>query len=114
MIKQLAGVAVLAALAASAGAQQDAQKGSAERARDKVSMCVGCHGIPDYRTAYPSVYRVPLIAGQSADYITAALNAYRNGDRPHPSMQGIAKGLSDQDIADLAAYYSTATGGAPR
>lgn len=79
--------------------------GSAEAAKGKVSMCMGCHGIPMYKTAYPLVYSVPMIAGQSTDYIVKALQAYRAGERSHPSMQGIARGLTDQDMADVAAYY---------
>jgi cytochrome c553 len=79
--------------------------GSAEAAKGKISMCIGCHGIPMYRTAFPQVYSVPMIAGQSADYIVKALQEYRAGDRSHPTMRGIARGLSDQDMADVAAYY---------
>jgi len=79
--------------------------GNAEAAKGKISMCIGCHGIPMYRTVFPEVYSVPMIAGQSPDYIVKALQAYRAGDRGHPSMQGIAKSLTDQDMADLAAYY---------
>jgi len=79
--------------------------GSAEAAKGKVSMCIGCHGIPMYKTAFPEVYSVPMIAGQSADYIVKALQAYRAGERSHPTMQGIARGLSDRDMADVAAYY---------
>ncbi len=79
--------------------------GSAEAAKGKISMCIGCHGIPMYKTAFPEVYSVPMIAGQSPDYIVKALQAYRAGDRSHPTMQGIAKGLSDRDMADVAAYY---------
>src|SRR5438309_8814614 len=79
--------------------------GNAEAAKGKVSMCIGCHGIPMYRTAFPEVYSVPMIAGQSPEYIVKALQAYRTGERSHPSMQGIAKSLSDQDMADVAAYY---------
>lgn len=84
--------------------------GSAEAARSKVSMCIGCHGIPMYRTVYPEVYSVPMIAGQSPDYIVKALQAYRAGDRSHPSMRGIARSLTDQDMADVAAYYGAAKG----
>ncbi|MES4792956.1 MAG: cytochrome C, partial [Chloroflexota bacterium] len=51
-------------------------------------------------------YRVPMIGGQSEKYIIAALNEYKKGDRKHPSMRGIAASLSDQDIADVAAYYA--------
>jgi cytochrome c553 len=79
--------------------------GRAEAAKGKVSMCIGCHGIPMYKTAFPEVYSVPMIAGQSTDYIVKALQAYRAGERSHPTMQGIAKGLSDRDMADVAAYY---------
>lgn len=84
--------------------------GSAEAAKSKVSMCIGCHGIPYYHTAYPEVYHVPKIAGQSAAYIVKALHAYKEGARNHPSMTGIARGLTDADIADLAAYYGKTDG----
>ena len=73
--------------------------------QDKVSMCIGCHGIPGYKTAYPDVYHVPKIGGQNAAYIAGALKAYRAGERWHPSMRGIAASLSDADIAELSAYY---------
>jgi cytochrome c553 len=82
--------------------------GSAEAAKGKVSMCIGCHGIPLYHTAYPEVYHVPKIAGQSPDYIVKALQGYKSGERYHPSMTGIARGLTDADMADLAAYYGKA------
>jgi cytochrome c553 len=72
---------------------------------DKVSMCIGCHGIPGYKTAYPDVYHVPKIGGQNALYLANALKADRTGERWHPSMRGIAASLSDQDIEDIAAYY---------
>jgi cytochrome c553 len=73
--------------------------------RNKTAMCIGCHGIPGYKTAFPAVYHVPKIAGQQPAYIVAALKAYKAGERSHPSMRGIAGSLSDQDMADLAAYY---------
>jgi cytochrome c553 len=82
-----------------------AQTGNAEAAKGKNSWCIGCHGIPMYKTAFPEVYSVPKIAGQSPEYIAKALQAYRAGDRSHPTMRGIARHLTDQDIADLAAYY---------
>ena len=68
-------------------------------------MCVGCHGIIGYKSSFPEVYRVPKIAGQSAKYIAAALNAYKTGDRKHPTMRGIAESLTEQDVADISAYY---------
>ena len=82
-------------------------KGEAQAAAQKVSMCIGCHGIPQYKSVYPEVYNVPKIAGQSPQYIQAALRAYRGGERNHPSMTGVARSLSDQDIADVAVYYGT-------
>ena len=69
-------------------------------------MCQGCHGIGLYKTAYPEVYHVPKIGGQHAGYIVNALKAYKSGERNHPTMRGIAAGLSDRDMADLAAYYA--------
>ena len=97
----------VALLAFLAGLPAHAQ-GNAEAAKGKNSMCIGCHGIAMYKTAFPEVYSVPMIAGQTPEYIVKALQAYRAGDRSHPSMQGVAKSLSDQDMADLAAYYGGA------
>lgn len=99
---------LLAVASACAFAQQSAPERSGEKAGSTPrfqSMCVGCHGIPYYQTAFPQVYHVPKIAGQSRQYIVNALKAYKAGDRSHPSMQGIAKSLSDDDMAALAAYY---------
>jgi len=86
---------------------EDEIKGDAEAARSKVSMCIGCHGIKGYKASYPEVYHVPMIAGQNAEYIISALNDYASGSRTFPTMEAIAQSLSDQDIADLAAYYSS-------
>lgn len=72
----------------------------------KVEQCIGCHGIPGYKATFPEVYPVPMIGGQSAKYIENALNAYKKGDRKHPSMRGVAASMTDQEIADVAAYYS--------
>ncbi|NHZ88736.1 c-type cytochrome [Massilia sp. CCM 8733] len=72
----------------------------------KVEQCIGCHGIPGYKATFPEVYPVPMIGGQSAKYIENALNAYKKGDRKHPSMRGVAGSMTDQEIADVAAYYS--------
>ena len=81
---------------------QDAQKGE-----KKAAMCIGCHGIPGYQASFPEVYKVPMIAGQNAKYIVSALTQYKKGDRKHPTMRAVATSLSDQDMADLAAFYST-------
>lgn len=95
---------VLAVLLAAAPLAVSAQ-GNADAAKSKVAMCVGCHEIPGYKASFPTVYSVPKIVGQSSKYIESALHAYKKGDRSHPTMRGIAGSLSDQDIADLAAYY---------
>ena len=87
-------------------AQAQAPKGDARAAEHKIAQCLGCHNIQGYQASFPEVHKVPMIAGQSAGYIAAALTAYRKGDRKHPTMRGIASSLSDQDIADIAALYS--------
>ncbi|MDY0975444.1 cytochrome c [Massilia sp. CFBP9012] len=101
----------LALFAGAAGSASAAEVvGNPQAATAKIEMCIGCHAIPGgYKTAFPEVYRVPMIGGQSAKYIESALKAYRKGDRKHPSMTGIARSMSDQDIADVAAYYSQQT-----
>ena len=75
--------------------------------RQKFYTCAGCHGIPNYNNVYPT-YRVPKLGGQNADYIIAALKEYKDGSRSHPTMHAQASTLSDQDIADIAAFLSTA------
>jgi len=94
----LAGIANLAAAADIVG--------NAKAADNKVAMCIGCHGIPGYKSTFPEVYQVPMLGGQSAKYIENALKAYQKGERNHPTMRGIAASLSDQDMADVAAYYA--------
>lgn len=89
------------------GALQAAD-GDAAAGKGKTSMCIGCHGIGGYKTVFPEVYSVPKIGGQHAAYIVKALQEYKSGNRAHPSMRAIAAGLSDKDMADLAAYYSSA------
>jgi cytochrome c553 len=82
-----------------------AAPGGAKSIEAKVAMCIGCHGIKGYQASFPEVYKVPMISGQSARYIAAALTAYKTGDRKHPTMRGISDTLSEQDINDIAAYY---------
>jgi cytochrome c553 len=106
MIRSYA-IAILAMLlSAAATAQTAAPAGDPVKGRDKTRMCEGCHGIEGWRTAYPEVYRVPKLGGQHEAYIVKALQEYRSGERSHPSMRAIAGTLSDQDMADLAAYYA--------
>lgn len=86
-------------------------KGDAAAGATKNALCTGCHGIKGYHISFPEVHQVPKIFGQGAGYIRAALHAYKAGERKHPSMRTLAASLSEQDIADLAAYYeSTGTG----
>lgn len=85
---------------------QDVQ-GDALAGSKKNALCIGCHGIKGFHTAFPETHKVPKLSGQSAGYLAAALHAYRSGERKHPSMRAIASTLSDQDIADLCAYYES-------
>ena len=82
-------------------------KGDAKAGEKKIAMCIGCHGIQGYQASFPEIYKVPKISGQGAKYIVSALSAYKKGDRKHPTMRGVADNLSDQDMADLAAYYES-------
>jgi cytochrome c553 len=101
-MKRLLLPALLLALAANpAFAKGDAAKG-----KQLAYTCSGCHGIDQYKNAYPS-YRVPKIAGQNEQYIVAALTGYKKGERNHATMQAHAQSFSDQDIADIAAYLSS-------
>lgn len=101
MIKLLLASSMLFVFSSVAQAEGDAAAGE-----EKNSMCIGCHGIEGYRTAFPTTYHVPKIGGQHAEYLIKALEGYRDGTRSHPSMTALAKSLSDQDIKDLAAYYA--------
>jgi cytochrome c553 len=103
--RKILAAACLALGAAAPAALAQGPAGNAEAARSKNSMCIGCHGVPGYKAAFPDVYHVPKIGGQQPGYIANALKAYKSGERSHPTMRGIAASLSDQDIADLAAYY---------
>jgi cytochrome c553 len=84
---------------------QETKPGDPVAAQKKVAMCIGCHGIPGYQASFPEIHKVPMISGQSAKYIAAALHAYQKGERKHPTMRGIAASLTDQDIADVSVYY---------
>ncbi len=103
---------MLALSGASFTAQAQELKGDAARGATLNASCIGCHGIPGYQSSFPEVHRVPAISGQNAKYIVAALNAYKKGERKHGTMRAVATALSEQDMADLAAYYST-HGGPP-
>jgi cytochrome c553 len=81
-------------------------EGNAEAGQVKAIPCMGCHAIPGYSNVYPT-YHVPRVGGQQAEYIVAALKAYKTRQRSHPTMQAQAASLSDQDMADIAAYFAT-------
>jgi cytochrome c553 len=83
-------------------------EGDSAAGKSKTAMCAGCHGIAGFRTVFPETYHVPKLGGQNSGYIVNALKAYKNGDRKHPSMTAIAASLTEKDMADLAAYYSSA------
>ncbi|HYP83369.1 c-type cytochrome [Variovorax sp.] len=107
MNKLLSTMFVLAvAFATAQTAQAQQVSGSVENGAKKTAMCVGCHGIIGYQASFPEIHKVPKIAGQSASYIVSALTAYKTGDRKHPTMHAIADSLSEQDMADLGAYYA--------
>ncbi len=97
---------LLAVAFGSIGPVAFAQQGDPAAAVPKKRMCEGCHGIRDYRNAYPDVYRVPKLGGQSAAYLVKALQDYKSGARKHAAMSAVAASLTDQDMADLAAYYA--------
>ncbi|MFK8052386.1 MAG: cytochrome c [Woeseiaceae bacterium] len=99
---QLLAVAVI-----SLGANHTASaEGDAEAGEVLAYTCLGCHGIQGYRNPYPS-YRVPKLGGQHAAYLTLALKAYRSGERSHATMQAQAASLSDEDIADISAFFAS-------
>ena len=99
-------LAALALLASSSTTlRADEIKGNPQAGESKIASCIGCHGIVGYQASFPEVYKVPKISHQNGAYITAALNAYKSGERKHPTMRSVAQTLNDQDIADIAAYY---------
>ena len=100
--RQLIAIGIGATLAGAAQAAGDPEAGKV-----KFATCAGCHAIPGHTNAYPN-YHVPRLGGQHPDYILAALNAYRSGERQHPTMQANAFTLSEQDLRDIAAFLAGA------
>jgi cytochrome c553 len=96
---------LLATLVTTLGFVAAAQAQDAAAGEKKAAMCIGCHGIKGYQATFPQIHKVPMIAGQGAKFIVSSLAAYKNGERKHPTMRAISTTLSDQDMADLAAYY---------
>ncbi len=106
MNKTLTTLFALAVASVTAFSHAQEATGDAKAGVQKIAMCIGCHGIVGYQSSFPEVYKVPMISGQSANYIAAALHAYKKGERRHPTMRAIAESLNEQDIADVAAYYA--------
>lgn len=77
------------------------------RGKELSTVCQSCHGENGNLALQPDY---PLIGGQHFDYLVHALRAYRSGDRENAIMAGFARDLSDQDIRDLAAWYSRQEG----
>ncbi len=98
-------LALAAALSTALLAAVPAQAQDVAAGEKKAAMCIGCHGIVGYQASFPQVYKVPMISGQTAGYIVASLQAYKKGDRKHPTMRSIAGSLTDADMADLGAFY---------
>jgi cytochrome c553 len=98
---------LLSLFGATSMVQAQVLEGDAAAGAKLNATCIGCHGIPGYQSSFPQVHHVPMISGQSARYIANALEAYKKGERKHPTMRAVAASLSEQDIANLAAYYAT-------
>lgn len=98
-------LAVLAAVFLAPLAHAQAPAGDAKRGHDLAYTCQGCHAIPNYKNVYPT-YSVPKVHGQRPEYLYAALKAYKSGERSHGTMHAQAASLSDQDMADIAAYFA--------
>ena len=114
MNKLLTTVFALAVASVTLSSQAQEIKGDAKAGEKINAMCIGCHGIVGYQASFPQVYKVPMISGQNAKYIVAALTQYKGGERKHPTMRAIAASLTEQDMANLAAYYSTHGGESPK
>ncbi len=88
--------------------------GNAAAGEKKAQVCASCHGAAGNETTTPAY---PILAGQYADYLVKSLEGYRSGARENAIMQGFAAQLSDEDIADLAAWFASQPSGlttAPR
>lgn len=80
-----------------------------ERGEQLSQTCLGCHGAPGLRNPGP-VYSIPMVGGQHPSYIVSALEAYKNKERSHGTMQAQAANLSDQDMQDIAAFFGAMAG----
>ena len=99
--------ATLALAFAASGLALAAPHGNAAAGKDKAKVCAACHG--DGNKTLDASY--PKLAGQYPDYLSKALHDYKAGKRKNLIMGGQAVNLSDQDIADLTAYFGAMSGG---
>ena len=83
---------------------QAANAQASDRGRALSETCLGCHGVESLANVYPT-YKVPLLGGQYADYITAALVGYKNKDRAHATMHSQAFHLTDEEMREISAYF---------
>ena len=74
--------------------------------KQKSETCLGCHAIPGYNNIYPT-YKVPKLGGQHSEYIKLALKSYQQMERKHNTMHANAKGLTDEDINQIAKYFES-------
>jgi cytochrome c553 len=105
MFGRVIGVVGLLAAGWFATAPDALAAGDAERGQKLAYSCLGCHAIPNYKNVYPT-YSVPKLGGQTEQYIVLALQAYRNKERSHGTMHAQSFSMSDQDMADIAAYFA--------
>lgn len=94
---------VLAAIAVALGAGPVSAGGDAQAGQAKSAACVACHNADGNSTA--PIY--PKIAGQNEAYLVHQLSAFKSGARTNPVMLPFVQNLSEQDLADLAAYFSS-------
>lgn len=96
----------LAMIASGLSMSSMADGGSREEGKVLAYTCHGCHGIPNYKNAYPN-YSVPKLGGQHVTYLQNALKAYASGERTHPTMHSHAATMTDKERADIAAFLSS-------
>ena len=98
-------IALIAAGALSLSGAPQAQAADPKHGKEVCYTCLGCHGLEDYKNAYP-MYSVPELRGQNAEYLAIALHGYKDGDRSHITMHAQTESLSEQDMTDVAAYLA--------
>ncbi len=105
MLRRLGNLAVCLALSAVVTGTASAA-GDAAAGKIIADTCKGCHFINNYKNSYP-VFHVPKLGGQNGEYIAVALRAYAAGERSHETMHSHAATMTDQDIADMSAYFAS-------